>query len=47
MRYVVVSTRPSPEAVEYPDTRQLSVMAMTESQLGRPLWDIRALDEPT
>ena len=47
VRYVVASTRPSPEAVEYPDTRQLSVMAMTESQLGRPLWDIRTLDEPT
>jgi uncharacterized cupin superfamily protein len=44
VRYLVASNRPSPEAVEYPDTRQLSVMAFTESQLGRPLWDIRTLD---
>ncbi len=37
VRYLMVSNRPSPEAVEYPDTRQISVMAFTESQLGRPL----------
>ena len=43
VRYLFVATRPSPEAVEYPDTRQLSVMAFTESQDGRPLWDIRTL----
>jgi hypothetical protein len=42
----MVSNRPSPEAVEYPDSGQLSVMAFTDSQLGRPLWDIRPLDEP-
>jgi uncharacterized cupin superfamily protein len=46
VRYVMVSTRPSPEAVEYPDSRQISVMAFTESQLGRPLWDIRTLEAP-
>lgn len=46
VRYLMVSNRPSPESVEYPDTRQLSVMAFTESQFGRPLWDIRTLDEP-
>lgn len=46
VRYLVASTRPSPEAVEYPDSRQVSVMAFTESQLGTPLWDIRTLDEP-
>jgi uncharacterized cupin superfamily protein len=45
VRYLMVSTRPSPEAVEYPDSKQISVMAFTESQLGRPLWDIRTLDE--
>ena len=45
VRYLMVSTRPSPEAVEYPDSRQLSVMAFTASQLGRPLWDIRTLGE--
>jgi len=47
VRYVVVANRPSPEVVEYPDTRQLSAMAFTESQLGRPLWDIRTLEDPT
>jgi uncharacterized cupin superfamily protein len=46
VRYLMASTRPSPEAVEYPDSRQLSVMAFTASQLGRPLWDIRTLEEP-
>jgi uncharacterized cupin superfamily protein len=46
VRYVMVSTRPSPEAVEYPDSRQLSVMAFTDSQDGRPLWDIRTLEQP-
>jgi len=45
VRYVFVSNRPSPEVVEYPDSRQLSAMALTESQLGGPLWDIRTLDE--
>jgi len=46
VRYLMMSNRPSPEAVEYPDTRQLSVMAFTESQLGGRLWDIRTLEEP-
>ncbi|MGH3132636.1 MAG: cupin domain-containing protein [Gaiellaceae bacterium] len=45
VRYLMVANRPSPESVEYPDTRQVSVMAFTESQLGRPLWDIRTLEE--
>jgi uncharacterized cupin superfamily protein len=46
IRYMVASNRPSPESVEYPDTRQLSVMAFTESQFGGRLWDIRTLEEP-
>ena len=48
VRYLMVANRPSPEAVEYPDSRQLSVMAFTDSQLGGRLWDIRTLepDEP-
>jgi len=46
VRYLMASNRPSPEAVEYPDSGQLSVMAFTDSQLSRPLWDIRPLDEP-
>lgn len=45
VRYLMVSNRPSPDAVEYPDSRQLSVMAFTESQFGRPLWDIRILED--
>jgi uncharacterized cupin superfamily protein len=46
VRYLMVANRPSPEAVEYPDSKQISVMAFTESQLGRPLWDIRTLEPP-
>ena len=45
VRYLMMSNRPSPEAVEYPDSKQISVMAFTESQLGRPLWDIRTLED--
>lgn len=46
VRYLFVSNRASPDAVEYPDTGQLSVMAFTHSQHGRPLWDMRTLDKP-
>jgi uncharacterized cupin superfamily protein len=45
-RYVVVSNVASPEAVEYPDTGQLSVMAFNASQFGGPLWDMRTLEKP-
>ncbi len=45
-RYLVVSNNASPDAVEYPDTKQLSVMAFTNSQFGRRLWDMRTLAEP-
>ena len=45
VRYLMVSNRPSPEAVEYLDSRQISVMAFTESPLVRPLWDMRTLDD--
>jgi uncharacterized cupin superfamily protein len=44
VRYLFVANRPSPEAVEYPDSRQLSVMAFTASMDGSPLWDIRTLE---
>lgn len=47
VRYLMASNRPSPEAVEYPDTRQISVMAFTQSQLGRPLWEMRTLGDVT
>ena len=44
VRYIMASTIVSPDAVEYPDTRQLSVMAVTISQSGEQLWDMRTLD---
>jgi uncharacterized cupin superfamily protein len=46
VRYVMISNNATPDAVEYPDTRQLSVMAYTADQFGKPLWDMRTLDEP-
>lgn len=46
VRYVVISNNASPDAVEYPDTGQLSVMAFTASQFGKPLWDMRTLPNP-
>jgi uncharacterized cupin superfamily protein len=45
VRYLMASTLVSPEAVEYPDERKISVMARTNSQSGEPLWDIRTLSE--
>jgi uncharacterized cupin superfamily protein len=45
VRYLMASTLVSPEAVEYPDERKISVMARTQSQTGEPLWDIRSLPE--
>ncbi len=46
VRYVMMSIRESPDAVEYPDTRQVSVMALTSSQFGGPLWAMQTLDPP-
>ncbi len=46
VRYVIVSNNATPDVVEYPDTRQLSVMAFTKSQFGERLWDMRTLPEP-
>jgi uncharacterized cupin superfamily protein len=46
VRYLMVSNNASPDAVEYPDTGHLSVMAYTASQHGRPLWNIRELPPP-
>lgn len=43
VRYLMAATRPSPDAVEYPDTGQLSVMALTDSQTGAPLWHMIGL----
>jgi uncharacterized cupin superfamily protein len=46
VRYLFVSNRASPDAVEYPESGLLSVMAVTNSQFGRPLWDMRAVEKP-
>ena len=45
VRYAVMSNLESPDAVEYPDTGELSVMARTESQLGAPLWHMRTITD--
>lgn len=46
VRFLVMSIRQSPDAVEYPDTGQVSVMALTASQHGEPLWAMTALPPP-
>ena len=38
VRYVVASTRVSPEVVEYPDLGQITAQARTGSQTGERLW---------
>jgi len=38
VRYLMASTRPSPEVVEYPDLKQLTAQAFTESQTGERLF---------
>lgn len=45
VRYLVASTRPSPEVVEYPDTRQITAQARTGSQTGERLWLIHDLGD--
>ena len=37
-RYLVASTRPSPEVVEYPELGQITAQAPTASQTGEHLW---------
>ena len=38
VRYVMASTRVSPEVVEYPDLKQITAQARTGSQTGEGLW---------
>jgi len=38
VRYVVASTRVTPEVVEYPDLGQITARARTGSQTGEQLW---------
>jgi uncharacterized cupin superfamily protein len=37
-RYLVAGIRVSPEVVEYPDLKQITAQARTESQTGERLW---------
>jgi uncharacterized cupin superfamily protein len=46
VRYLMVSNNASPDAVEYPDLGLLSVMAYTDDQYGRPLWNSRKIEPP-
>ena len=43
VRYLMVSTRVSPDATEYPDTRQLAVYGRTKNQFGEDLFDIHTV----
>jgi len=43
-RYLMASTLSSPEVVEYPDLRQITAQARTESLTGERLWLIHDVD---
>ena len=45
VRYLMVSTRYSPEVVEYPDLKQITAQAFTGSQTGERLWLIHDVGE--
>jgi uncharacterized cupin superfamily protein len=45
-RYVVAGIRVSPEVAEYPDLKQLTAQARTDSQTGEPLFVIHDLERP-
>jgi uncharacterized cupin superfamily protein len=44
VRFLMASTRPSPEVVEYPDLKQLTAQAFTDSQLGERLFVIHDVE---
>ena len=46
VRFLMASTLQSPEVVEYPDRKQITAQARTESQTGERLWLIHDV-EPT
>ena len=46
VRFLMASTLPSPEVVEYPDLKQITAQARTDSQTGDRLWLIHDV-EPT
>ena len=45
VRFVVAGIRVSPEVVEYPELRQVTAQARTDSQTGERLWLIHDLEE--
>jgi len=44
VRYLMVSTRVSPDATEYPDTRRLAIYGRTKNQFGQDLFGIRTIE---
>jgi uncharacterized cupin superfamily protein len=44
VRFVVAGIRVSPEVAEYPDTKQITAQARTDSQSGERLWVVHDLD---
>jgi uncharacterized cupin superfamily protein len=44
VRYVMASTRSSPEVAEYPDLKQITAQATTASQTGERLWLVHDVD---
>jgi uncharacterized cupin superfamily protein len=44
VRYLMASTRPSVEVVEYPDLKKLTAQALTDSQTGERLFVIHDVD---
>jgi uncharacterized cupin superfamily protein len=46
VRYVVAGIRVSPEVAEYPDTKQITAQARTDSQTGERLWLVHDLKPP-
>jgi uncharacterized cupin superfamily protein len=46
VRFLMASTLPSPEVVEYPDLKQITAQARTSSQTGERLWLIHDVEPP-
>jgi uncharacterized cupin superfamily protein len=46
VRYLMASTRGTPEVVEYPDLGKITAQAPTGSQTGERLWLIHDVQEP-
>ena len=45
VRFVVTGIRVSPEVAEYPDTKQITAQARTDSQTGERLWVVHDLSD--